>query len=74
MAKKYLSPVLLAGGEIGHNKSEQGNVEDESIRNMKDDISSSFVYGDDNYEEEYIVPNIVEEIVPADSRSEEAGE
>ena len=41
---------------------------------MKDDLSTSFVYGDDNYEEDYIVPDLVEEVVTSDAASEESAE
>ena len=69
MAKKYISPTF---GDV--DPISQGSVDWDSARSMKDDISTSFVYGDDSYEEEYVVPDVVEELVSADSGSEEAGE
>ncbi len=68
MAKKYKSPVLLS--DIGGLTGESGAyaVED-SIREQKDDLlATSFVYGDESYEEEYIVPDVMEEIAaPAEA-------
>ena len=71
MAKKYSTPVIL--GPIDDIRpSLKGDLQ--FVRDEKDDISTSFVYGDDCYEEEYVVPDVVEEIAPAGSNSEESGE
>ena len=73
MAKKYRSPILL--DEVIETPPAEGtNMHGgfNNIREMKDDLSTSFVYGDDHYEEEYVVPDIVEEVIVSDS--EEAGE
>ncbi|MBR2779723.1 MAG: hypothetical protein IKD85_06090 [Firmicutes bacterium] len=64
MAKKYCAPVLL-GTPDNPNPSFAGNWQD--IREEKEDLANSFVYGDDNYEEEYVVPDIFEVIGPAAS-------
>ena len=71
MAKKYRTPILLETPDPNDDTS--GNVTIRAIHEIKDDISTSFVYGDDSYEEEYVVPGIVEEIVP-DVVSDETGE
>ena len=71
MARKYNSPVLLS--DMPPVKPSQGVI-GFSTHDMKDDISTSFVYGDDNYEEDYVVPDVVEEVIAADSEAEEAAE
>ena len=66
MARRYQSPVLLS--DMPPVNPSQG-FHGESIHELKDDISTSFVYGDDNYEEEYIVPDVVKEVTASDSGS-----
>lgn len=72
MAKKYNSPVILAGPIDDSRPSLTGDLQ--FIRDEKGDISTSFVYGDDFYEEEYVVPDVVEEVISSDTASEESGE
>ena len=73
MAKRYRSPIVLDGPvDPGFDKSIELGID--AIREMKDEISTSFVYGDETYEEEYIVPDVVEEILVTETASEEVDE
>ena len=68
MAKKYMSPVLMEGGIEDPTTSLGAGLD--AVREMKDDLSTSFVYGDDNYEEDYMVPDLVEEVITSDVSTE----
>ena len=74
MAKKYRTPILLDLDDNGFDTEHSGEYHFDSTHELKDELATSFVYGDDNYEEEYIVPDVVDEVIAADPVAEESGE
>ena len=72
MAKKYRAPLLLDGDPNmgGAELSEHGIFH--AVQDMKEDISTSFVYGDNSYEEDYVVPDVMEEIAAPVAEEESA--
>jgi hypothetical protein len=72
MAKRYLSPVILDDTPGTPGQTLEGDIA--SVRDLKEDMSTSFVYGDDSYEEEYVVPDVIQEVASADPVAEDSEE